>query len=353
MNLRRFIPDLPKRSLVFEAVAAVFLVVVALLTWNDGKSYMARSRSDQTGFFYEWRQAVVDRSSQTFDPPVSHWVAGLLVGEDGGFSGEWKEVFRATGTAHLTAVSGQNVGLILEAMRQPLLLLPLGRRGRLAVQCSGVIFLVLITGAPASVVRAAIMWASVSLARDALGRPVKPLRALLLAVIPLVLIEPAILLHDRGFQLSVLATFGIAAVSPVFAATIFRRLTKGMRLWASQSMGAIVMTAPLIAWMTGRYSVMAFAANLLVAAFIPYLMGLGAVLIGLGFIIPQAASIPAVLTGWIFLLPLMILRLLSRLPISSANGLTASGLTVITSAAVLWSLWRWRRREAARAIPYE
>lgn len=130
---------------------------------------------------------------------------GLVIGDDRDEPPAMLERFRAAGLSHLTAVSGQNVALVL-AVCAPLLrrLRPVPRW----VTTLGVIgWFVLLTRAEPSVLRAGVM-AGLAATAFALGRQAEPLRLLALAVTGLLLLDP-LLAWSVGFWLSVGATAGV------------------------------------------------------------------------------------------------------------------------------------------------
>lgn len=339
-----FREDLPKRSVIFDLCAAALVVALTLAAWGDW-----RRRPPEPAWASSMREAVVARVGVAFDPPVSHWVSGLLLGDDSGFTDGWKEVFRRTGTTHLTAVSGFNVMLVLEAVRIVLRRFPLPKAGRLAALAAAVILFVFVTGRPASVLRAALMVGMVEIAR-LFGRPVKPLRALLLVLLAAALWDARLLSSDRGFQLSALAAFGLAAFSPPFRATLFRSWPEGPAEWGSQTLAATVAVSPMIAWMSGQYSLVAFPANVLVAVAIPYLMIGGAAFTALAALAPPLASMLGGLTEGLFAAPLVLLRLLSSIPFASLHGHAAVAALLAAQAAALFLLRAWRRREARKYL---
>lgn len=330
--------DLPRRPLVFELAAALIL---ALLYWR-GALMKPLPKPDGTGPFDRFRSAVVARVGDVFDPPASHWVSGLLLGVDQGFSPKWREAFRRTGTSHLTAVSGFNVSVVMAATLTLLKRAPFGRGARLAVALSCVAAFVALTGSPGSVLRAAVMIGAVEIGR-LFGRPVKPLRALLIAALCIGLCSPRSLAQDRGFQLSVLASFGLATLATPLTG-LFRFLPKTVAGWAGQTLAATVATAPLIALIGGTYSLVALPANLAVTAFIPPLMGGGALLLALSVVSLPLAQACAGLSNGLFILPLVILRGMASWPIAAVTGPAAFlALTVVEAASLAYVL-HWRKR---------
>lgn len=334
--------DLPQRPVVFELCAAALLALLCVRGAD-----LARRPVDERRFLVAWRERVVARVSDVFDPPSSHWVAGLLLGADEGFPRRWVEAFRRTGTSHLTAVSGYNVGLVFAAAQVPLMRLPLGRGARTLVALALVGGFVLLTGNPGSVLRATLMVAAAEAGRH-LGRPVKPLRALLIAACLIGLASPRSLVADRGFQLSVAASFGLATLAPPLAASLFRALPKTVAEWASQTIAASVATAPLVAWMTGSYSLVALPANLAVAAFIPPIMAGGAALLVVSLAsLPLAQALAGTSEG-LFMLPLAAVRAMAAWPAASVSGHAALVALIVAEAVALVLVLRWRRTSSSR-----
>lgn len=339
-----FRADLPRRSILFDACAAALVAVLTLAAWGE-----RHPRPRDPAWAASMRTAVVERIGVAFDPPVSHWVSGLLLGDDSGFTDGWKDVFRRTGTTHLAAVSGFNILMVLDAVRLALRRLPLPKVGHLSALASAVVLFVFLTGRPASVLRAALLVGMVEIAR-LFGRPVKPLRALLLVLLAAALLDARILASDLGFQLSALAAFGLAAFGPPLRASLFRHWPKEPREWASQTLAATVAVSPLIAWLSGEYSLVAFPANILVAVAIPYLMVGGAILALLAFAAPSLAAALGGLTEGLFAAPLVVLRALSAIPTAALHGHAAVAALLIAQAAALLLLRRWRRRGFRRYL---
>lgn len=338
------IADLPKRPLAFEALALGFLLLVAIWTWGEPPT---RRVPDIPRIVAEWREVLDKRIGSVFINPVTPWVSGILLGDDSGFSRQWKDAFRTTGTSHLTAVSGYNVSVVFGLVENAARRLTISRRKRLILGMLAVALFVLLTGMPASVLRAAVMALAVMLAREA-GRPIKPLRALLLAVIVLVALKPTLLLYDLGFQLSVLATFGLTSMTEPLRVTAFRRLPSLLGEGLAQTMAATVTVAPVIAYRFGTFSSVALLANVAVILFIPLLMSLSAVLLVLAFVFLPFAQLLARMTHILFMAPLHVIRFFSHAPHASVMGKGAV-ISVILSVGLVAALlfWWWKRKRKA------
>ncbi|WP_433802419.1 ComEC/Rec2 family competence protein [Actinomycetospora sp. CA-084318] len=189
---------------------------------------------------------------------------GLVVGDTSGLAADLVDDFRTAGLTHLTAVSGSNVAFVLGAV---LLLVRLARAGpRTAAVLAGLAlvgFVVLARPSP-SVLRAGAMGGVVLLAL-ALGRRRSVLPALAATVVGLLLVDPA-LATDAGFALSVLATGALVLLAPpLVAAMRTRRIPTGVAEALAVPVAAHVVTAPVVAGLSGEVSLVAVLANLLAA----------------------------------------------------------------------------------------
>ena len=207
---------------------------------------------------------------------------GLVIGDDRDQPPEMVDRFRASGLAHLTAVSGQNVSFVLAAAG------PLLRRSRPGFRWLLTLLLiawfVMLTRAEPSILRAGMM-AALSATAFVLGRQREPVRLLALAVVVLLLVDP-LLAWSVGFWLSVGATAGVSAVGP-WLATRFTTLGP-LAMPVAITVGAQVGVAVPSVLVFGRLSLVGTIANLVavpVAALV-MLYGLPACLL--------AGAVPAV-----------------------------------------------------------
>jgi competence protein ComEC len=146
------------------------------------------------------------------DPRIADFLAGMLLGYRHEIPADIEQDFRRTGTLHVFAVSGQNVA---ELMVVALILLQLFGfvRWRWAwVLAPVVLVYCLLTGAPASAVRATVMILAILLAWR-LGRPLHALACWSLAFLAMMLWNPAILLNP-GAQLSSGVVLGLILLGP-------------------------------------------------------------------------------------------------------------------------------------------
>ncbi len=221
------------------------------------------------------RDAFVNNLSYALPEPHAAYLSGLLVGVRSHMPYALKDAFRATGTSHLTALSGYNVTIIVQylGLFSRSLWLPLG----------GIVLFVLATGAASSLVRAAIMGVLVVLAKK-YGHAYSAYNALLAAVVVMLFFDPTLLWNDIGFQLSVAATFGLIWLSPYFA-KILRWVPTYYHVRESvvQTLAAQVATMPLVLFYFGMPSPFSPVVNILVSLVIPLTMFFGFVVGIVGF----------------------------------------------------------------------
>ncbi len=141
---------------------------------------------------------------------------GLVIGDDRDQPIEMLQRFRSGGLSHLTAVSGQNVALILAAATP--LIRKLRPRMQVVMSLLVIGWFVLITRSEPSILRAGVM-AAIAVMTTSMGRKIDAVRALSIAVISLLVIDP-LLATSVGFHLSVGATFGVIAIGPVITACL-------------------------------------------------------------------------------------------------------------------------------------
>jgi competence protein ComEC len=150
-------------------------------------------------------RAVIARGAAHLPDDQAALTRGLVIGDDRDEPPAMLQRFRDAGLSHLTAVSGQNVALLLAAAG------PLLRRmrplARWAASIGLIGWFVLLTRAEPSVLRAGVM-AALGATAFVMGRQAEPLRVLAVAVIVLLLVDP-LLAWSVGFWLSVGATAGV------------------------------------------------------------------------------------------------------------------------------------------------
>lgn len=235
------------------------------------------------------------------DQEASALMAGMLFGFRDGISEPLKHAFRVTGTMHLFAVSGQNVGIILAVL---LLVLHMAgvirwRWGWLMLPM--VLVFCLSTGMEASAFRAFVM-AALAAVGWALYRPVGLFNILGAAALAMWVWDPGLAL-DLGFQLSFCVVMGIGWLAgPLVEAArpwgapdpwIPRRLVPWWRrqafaVWtllcglAAVSVAAWVASLPLTLWHFHLFSPVSLLANVIIVPLATVVLVLSALSVTMG-----------------------------------------------------------------------
>src|SRR3954451_16171706 len=194
-------------------------------------------------------------------------------------------------------MSGANVAIVLAAVLRPLRRRAVDRRVQALVAGVALMGFVVLAGPDPSVVRAAAMGV-VTLLALASGRPRAALPALAAAVGVLLLLDPG-LARDAGFALSVAATAGIVLLAPGWSRSLRRR-----GCWAvladavAVSAAAGVVTAPIVAALSGTVILASLPPNLLFQLAVPAATVLGLLAAVLGIPVPPLTDGLVWLAGW-------------------------------------------------------
>jgi competence protein ComEC len=194
-------------------------------------------------------------------PERAGLLVGMALGDTSLLPAELERDFRAAGLTHLMAVSGANLAVVLAA---GLWLARVAGAGRPALAAVGIVLVVLLVVATRwepSVLRAGVM-AGLVLFGVATGRGPGGRRALCLAVVLLLLADPA-LAGALGFQLSVAATAGVLWLGPAVAGAFPDRVPERVRKAVGMTLGAQATAVPAIALALGPVSLAGLPANLL------------------------------------------------------------------------------------------
>jgi len=234
-------------------------------------------KSEQSAYktLLVFKNKLIRQVSSMLAEPEASFLNGLLWGAKKSMFAPVLEKFNLTGTTHVVALSGYNITILGLIIFFIMPWLGVGRKKAFWVTLGIICLFVLITGYPASVVRAAIMGIMVLIAYR-WGGGVKPGILLIVSATIMCALNPFLLLWDVGFQLSFLATIGLVYLMPQIEKYFFWLTPKfGLRETVLATTSVIVMTTPLILYQFGRFSLVALPANILILFVIPLAMALG------------------------------------------------------------------------------
>lgn len=206
--------------------------------------------------------------------PHASFLNGILLGSKQNIPSDLKDDFSKVGVTHILAISGYNISIIGIVLAWFLIFF-FRRPVAFWFSLLGILIFTVITGASASVVRAALMGGLVLLANNS-GRIYNSKNTLTLAAFLMVLSNPLILRYDIGFQLSFMATMGLLYVAPLLK-TFFRKVPNWLNIKEIflMTLSAQIMVLPLILYYFHNFSAIALLANVAILPLIPLAMLLG------------------------------------------------------------------------------
>lgn len=273
---------------------------------------------------------------------------GLVLGDTAAVPAATTAEFRTAGLTHLTAVSGANVSIVCAVVLLSAHIV--GPRAAVALAALALVAFVIVVEPTASVLRAAVM-AAIGLMAVLSGRRRQAVPVLAATVITLLAVAPQLAV-DLGFALSVVATAALIVLAPVWSARLVGRgWPKALADGVCVALAAQLATAPLIAAISGQFSLVSVLANLAVAAVIPPITVLGTAAAALVCLWPAPAALLIRFTGpevwWL----LQVAHVAGGLPAAAVPVPSGWGgfITVAGTAVAAVALWpqRWFRLTVA------
>jgi competence protein ComEC len=315
----------------------------------------------------EWIYSVRERLSQALaailPEPQASLAQGIILGIRGNIPQSVKDDFIRSGTAHLLAISGLHLAIVVGILLSLGIWL-FGRRHYLYVWLAlgGIWLYALITGMNPPVVRAAIM-ASLFLAAEFFGRQRSGIVALTFAAAIMVGVSPQVL-QDASFQMSFAAMAGLIFIFPLLqprgrrvVSVVLGEGGKGVSAANfvadsfSVSVAALLAVWPLVAYYFG---IVSFAAPFATFCALPALLGiiligvfaavLGIIFLPLGYALGWLA--------WLFLSYLLLVAdIFATIPLSFIEVSRIDGIIVWVYYLVLaGALWLTRHPRLVSAV---
>jgi len=164
-----------------------------------------------------WRLSLknaLERSSLSVS--TKSFIAAITLGDKSGITHQTTQAFSRAGLSHILALSGLHAGLVFLIFLKCLSWIPrsfpYSNLLKFIIPCALLWMYVVITGAGASVLRAALMCTLVQLTR-LMGKQGGGIEGLHLAATLILCFKPG-LVNDLGFQFSYLAVAGILGIKP-------------------------------------------------------------------------------------------------------------------------------------------
>jgi competence protein ComEC len=281
--------------------------------------------------------------------------AALLIGYRYGLDKEMVNDYMQTGIVHIIAISGMHLALIYGSLLWCLQWLPAQRFYSILKGILIIILLwgfTLLTGASASVLRAAVMFTVVTIGKFFLDRESSTYNQLALSAFLLLCYDPAFI-RDIGFQLSYLAVLGIMICNKRLYKVLSFKRTWLRKIWEASALAiaAQAVTFPLCLYHFGQFPLYFLPANLLAVPLSTVILYAEMVLMCV-----QTHWLGACLQ-WLMMVMNMVIAWIGHLPGALILGLHISvygmmalyvclggmlagrkGIPVIIGAICLWSL---------------
>ena len=254
------------------------------------------------------RKYLGDSIGASLAEPAAGLANAMLFGQRQDLSPSLVQAFARSGLGHLIAISGMNISLVIWLVMILALACGLRRQRAYYFTVALIALFVLLVGASASVVRAAVMGILVISAAQ-VGRLPNFNHILIISAAFMVMYDPTWLVFDLGFQLSFLAILGLCSFYPGLA-ILFDRVVEKCPIWSQKAVevlglvaiatvSAQLLTLPLLAARFEYLSLVSVPANVLSVWTMPIFMIAGLAATALTLILPFG--------GLIFWLPVGIL----------------------------------------------
>ena len=282
-------------------------------------------------------------------------VVAMVAGSRHDMPAELRAAYSETGLAHLMAVSGLHIGIVLMVVGALLIPLRFVHRGhRLAALLSIVAIWVyaIMSGSSPSVMRAAIMLTVLQLARASSSK-YNSINVLSVTVFVMLVARPDYL-YDVSFQLSVAAVFGIVAWG-VPLMRVVRRWRLASRLFALFVVGAVatLWTLPIVSHTFGNLPIIGVVLTPCVLLF-SYVIVVGGVLT---LLFPSPLAMPfAVMSEWAASVQNGVVEWAAQLPFAAVDyTMPAWGVAVcyLVYAAITVLYWSKNQKKVVTLPRYD
>ncbi len=310
---------------------------------------------------YSLRNQLSLSLSRVLPEPQAALAQGIILGIRRHIPPSVNADFVSTGTAHILAISGQNLSIVVGIL-VALGIAIFGRKGHIYIWLSltAIWLYTLLTGMNPPVVRATIM-ASLFLVAELLGRQRSGITALAFAGAIMVGITPR-LLWDASFQMSFMAMAGLIIIAPPLQSlgrkavsvtlgesgatvSIANFITDSF----SVTCAALLAVWPIIAYYFGIIALVAPLATLITLPVLPAIIISGALAGALGLILLPAAQAIGWL-AWLFLSYLLIVVKTFAIIPPIAVGSVDLGLIWVYYAALALVIWLNSQRKSLANI---
>ncbi|MBU6500366.1 MAG: ComEC/Rec2 family competence protein [Patescibacteria group bacterium] len=322
-----------------NVVGTMYNPNISLLSSNGGNRIMA--------FFFGLKNNIKSSFKEIFSPDEAALLSGIILGVNEDFSKNFLQNLSLSGVRHITVISGLHMSIVMFIVFLSLVYV-LPRRYAFTITLFIAAFFVALTGFSLSAVRAALMGSIAGLARE-VGRIYSPYNALVLAALILVVPNPKILVFDVGFQLSFLAVVAMIYLSPLLRRALRFGNGNGFLNWKASllaTLAAQIATAPILITQFQNFSLIAFAANILILSVVPLIIILGFLIATFSFFFLPMAHLVGFLAAPIIEYVIFIVNLFANSAVLFNPSLGFTGI-VLYYAVLIFIMYKFHGEKLA------
>lgn len=295
-----------------------------------------------TEFHNQFRRLITKRLRDALPEPLSSFAGGLLIGHRATIPDHIIDSLRDSGLAHIIAVSGYNLTIIIRIIMRPLSKLS-RYQALIGAALIGFGFM-LISGFSASMVRAGLV-SILSLLAWYYGKTIRAGVLLSLVAAVTVLYRPEYIWGDVSWYLSFLAFSGVLILAPLLIARIYgHRKPKIIGRIILETVGVMVLVVPYSIYIFGTTSLYALVANVAVVPLVPFAM-LFSTLAALGVGVVPYIAMPA---QYVLATILEVARFIAELPFATVSVRTTPTETVVLYILILMMMWILHKKTKVR-----
>lgn len=260
----------------------------AELIWSNGKCNMLQEKLQICKAFF------LDKLSANFSEKYGGVMKTIMLGDRSDLDKDLKKLFQEGGILHILTISGLHISML--GMGCFRLLRKIGASPKVSAVVGVVLVLLYgaMIGTQAATFRAICMFA-LQMAAILTGRTYDRLTGLSVAAVLLLLEQPLYVFYS-GFLLSFGCVLGVTVIPVVFErvckdkSTVVKLLCKTF----SGGVGVLLATLPIQLYFYYEYAIYSMLINVLVVPLLPYVVGLGIVVLT----IPQGWTVVAGVFVW-------------------------------------------------------
>lgn len=274
-----------------------------------------------------FQRKIINILDNTLDEKNSRLMGSIILGNSSFLDDETATRFRELGLSHILAVSGLHIGIIYLFISRILRFLGISKRLSVIIALFTIWTYAYLIGFPASVLRASIMFSSLSLS-TLVYRRYDSINTLSFAALFLLFMRP-LWIFDVGFQLSFVATTSIIILTPRIK-WLLSIYNKTLAKLLSPLIAVQIGLLPVLAFHFNKYAVMSLISNLILIPVFSFSLILCFILILISFIFVKTSILLGFLLNIILNITSIIIKVFYTFPLINVS-LPSLGIGYIIS----------------------